>query len=107
MAEKKRELTPEQAANVIENTFAKATFRNEHGDVFTIYSNGEAVLLAGDEINNTVDDKNRVAGKFIPLFNHYFSVWSPDELYKLGKVLRQLHDPKKWAGRKRNENHKP
>lgn len=69
----------------------KAEFVNEHGERFVIHSTGSAVYMSGDEVNMMVDDKNKIVKKYIPLFSPHFSIWSKDELYKLGEALMELH----------------
>ncbi len=58
-----------------------ATFKNKHGEVFKLGSNGITVMMAGDETDNEV----------ISLFNPEFNIWSKEELYKLGKALMEMH----------------
>jgi hypothetical protein len=66
-------------------------FVNEHGEKFVIYSNGINVFMSGDEINAMVDDKDKIAGKYVSLFNPAFSIWSASELYQLGAAIMYLN----------------
>lgn len=66
-----------------------AEFKNEYGEKFVIYSNGVNVLMSGDEINAMIDPKNAPHG-IMSLFNDHFNVWSPAELFQLGKVLQTV-----------------
>ncbi len=75
--------------SLIEN-LPSVSFFNEHIEKFTIHSNGIFVFMSGDEVDAMVDDKNKVEGKYIQLFNSAFSVWSKEELHKLGKALQEL-----------------
>lgn len=68
----------------------KAEFRNEHGELFNLYSNGITVLMSGDEVRAMVDPAKTIEG-YIPLFNSSFNIWSAEELYKLGLALVELH----------------
>lgn len=70
--------------------FLKSTFRNEHGEKFTIYSDGTSVYMSGNEVDMMVDPKNKSEDGVIPLFNPSFNVWSDEELYKLGKALQKV-----------------
>lgn len=67
-----------------------AEFFNEHGERFVIYTNGTLVFMAGDEVDQMVDDKHKIEGKYMPLFNSHFNLWSADELVGLGRVLKTL-----------------
>lgn len=69
----------------------KAEFKNEHGERFILHSSGTAVYMSGDEVNAMVDDKNKIAKLYLPLFSPHFSIWSSEELYKLGQALMELH----------------
>lgn len=64
-------------------------FSNEYGEDFTIYSNGNTVYMEGDEVNAMVDENNKFDG-ILPLFNPAFSIWSVDELWKLGASLQDV-----------------
>jgi hypothetical protein len=64
-------------------------FTNEYGEPFTIYSNGNAVFMSGSEVDMMVDDKDKIDG-ILPLFNPAFSIWSKDELWKLGEALQDV-----------------
>lgn len=66
------------------------TFENEHGEQFSIHSDGSMVFMSGDEVNAMVADENKIADKFIPLFNDHFNIWNSTELSKLGEALQQL-----------------
>jgi hypothetical protein len=75
-----------EVAKEIRDKSTRASFKNEYGEKFTIYSDGNFVLMEGDEVNAMVDPKNVTEG-MISLFNPAFSVWSVDELLKLGQAL--------------------
>ena len=82
-------------------TMPSASFKNEHGEKFTIHSNGLTVWISGDEVNAMVDPKKTVMG-YLPLFTSAFSIWSKEELYLLGKALQELFDapsPSKVGGK--------
>ena len=84
-----KEPTKQEMIKYIDNLPSKS-FTNEHGEVFTIHSDGVLVFMSGDEVNAMVDN-NLKMGKYIPLFNQSFSIWSKGELYKLGEALMELH----------------
>ena len=84
--------TKEDFKKAVEN-LPKYSFENEHGERFHIHSNGITVFMSGDEVNMMVNEEDKVAG-FVPLFNQAFSVWSSEELYKLGEALMELHKEK-------------
>lgn len=65
----------------------RVDFTNEHGERFEMYSNGMTVLMAGDEVRDMVD---RSVDGVIELFNPQFNIWSPSELYLLGKAISEL-----------------
>lgn len=69
----------------------KAEFTNEHGEKFILHSSGTSVFMSGDEVREMVDDKEKIVKTYIPLFNPHFSIWSKEELYKLGQALMELH----------------
>lgn len=71
------------------------TFKNKHGEEFKVYCNGKMAFLGGDEVRAMVQDKHKLAKHIILLFNPHFSVWSQDELYKLGQALMVLNAPPK------------
>ncbi len=80
-----------------DNEFAKlvdemkvASFANEHGEKFNVHYNGVIVFLSGHEVNAMVRDEDKLAGKYLPLFNSHFDVWSADELKKLGQALIEV-----------------
>jgi hypothetical protein len=93
MARSKRTgpLSEDQVRKIIAEMPSKS-FVNEHGEEFTIYSNGISVYMSGSEVDMMVDNKHVFAG-VIPLFNNHFNIWSDDELYKLGVALAELHAP--------------
>lgn len=77
----------------IENVFKNMkteSFKNEYGERFNIHTNGVTVFMSGDEVRAMVKDSDKVAGKYIPLFNKCFDVWSDEELNKLGQALVNL-----------------
>jgi len=76
--------------NKIIKALPSASFTNEYGEEFTVSSNSMVVFISGDEVDMMVDDDKKM-GAYIPLFNNNFSIWSKDELYKLGKALMELH----------------
>lgn len=84
-----KQLTEKQADEVM-STMKTASFTNEHGEKFNIHTNGTFVFMSGDEVNAMVDDKHKIAGKYLPLFNEAFSIWDKEELNALGKALQEL-----------------
>lgn len=66
-----------------------STFVNEHGENFTVYSDGITAILGGDEVDAMVDGKKKLYG-MVCLFNDAFSIWSAEELYKLGDALKDV-----------------
>lgn len=83
--------TTDEAVKYIETKMRTATFKNKHGEKFVIHSDGSNVLMSGDEVNMMVSPGHKFADKYIPLFNSHFGIWSPQELYELGKALQRLH----------------
>ena len=68
-------------------------FQNIHGEKFRIHTNGIYAFMSGDEVNAMVDDKHKFklnGEDMIHLFNPCFSIWSKDELNKLGRTLMDL-----------------
>lgn len=68
----------------------KEEFKNVYGERFIIYSNGVVVYMSGDEVNRTVGKSFKSEDGVINLFNPVFSIWSPEELYKLGIDLQKI-----------------
>ena len=71
-----------------------AEFQNIHGERFYIHTNHVMVFMSGDEVNAMVDDKHKMklnGQDMIHLFNPAFSIWSKDELNKLGRALMDLN----------------
>lgn len=87
-----RELRKEEVIQYIE-TWPSYTFHNEHGEKFTIHSNGIMAFMSGDEVNAMVPPTKKIGG-YIPLFNPDFSIWSKDELRMVGEALIQLNGGK-------------
>lgn len=73
----------------IVKSMPKSEFRNEHGEPFAIYSNGNSVFMSGTEVDMMVDEENKMDG-ILPLFNSSFNYWAKDELYKLGEALKDV-----------------
>lgn len=46
--------------------------------------------MSGSEIDSMVDDKHKICGNYIQLFNDTFSIWSIDELRELGYALVKI-----------------
>lgn len=67
----------------------QVSFLNEHGEKFTLYSNGISVFMEGDEVDMMVDNKNKIEG-IIQLFSPAFNIWSANELVKLGEAIKEL-----------------
>jgi hypothetical protein len=67
-----------------------ASFKNEHGEKFTIHTDGTITFMSGDEVGMMVDSEHKYADKYIPLFSEHFNIWSPKELNKLGKALQEV-----------------
>lgn len=65
-------------------------FENRYGEKFTLRTNGTVVLISGSEVDSMVDDKHKICGKYIQLFNDAFSIWSIDELRELGYALVEI-----------------
>ncbi len=70
--------------------FNTADFKNEHGEEFTIYSNGVMVFISGNEIDAMVDQQYKSQDGILQLFNEWFSIWNPEDLYLLGKALQEV-----------------
>lgn len=79
----------EAAVKEVKKNSPSARFKNEHGEKFVIYSDGVFVLMGGDEVESMVREENKHGG-LINLFNEHFSIWSADELYKLGAALQRV-----------------
>lgn len=77
-----------QAARTV-RTFPHTEFTNEMGERFVIYTNGTTVFMEGDEVEMMVEASQTVDG-LLPLFNKHFTIWSKEELYKLGLALIEL-----------------
>lgn len=71
-------------------TLPVKSFKNEHGEKFNIHLHPMGVLMSGDEVDAMVEDKYKIGGKYIPLFNSHFDVWGKEELNGLGKALQEL-----------------
>lgn len=69
----------------------KVSFKNRHGEVFTIHCDGILTFMSGDEIDAMVEDDVKIADRYIPLFNERFNIWDKEELYKLGQCLMELN----------------
>lgn len=69
-----------KAIREVVKQWPKASFKNEYGEEFRIYSNGTMVVMDGDE----------TGGELIDLFSEHFNIWSKDELYKLGQALQEV-----------------
>lgn len=67
-----------------------ASFENKHGEKFTIHTDGVLVFMSGDEVNAMVSSEYKIADKYLQLFNDPFTVWSAEELNKLGKALQEV-----------------
>ncbi len=67
-----------------------STFKNEHGEIFKVHFDGVFCLLSGDEISAMIDDDELMAGKYIPLFNQSFNIYSTNELILLGNALIEV-----------------
>lgn len=65
-------------------------FENRYGEKFTLRTNGTVVLMSGSEVDSMVDDKHKICGKYIQLFNDAFSIWSIGELRELGYALIKI-----------------
>lgn len=75
------------------DNMSSTEFKNIHGEVFKLYSNGITILMGGDEVNAMVDDKHKTNG-VIPLFNSKFNIWSAAELFELGACIQYLAEEK-------------
>lgn len=71
-------------------TLPVKSFKNEHNERFNIHLHPIGILMSGDEVDMMVEDKYKIGGKYIQLFNPHFSVWGTDELNKLGETLQEL-----------------
>lgn len=67
-------------------------FKNEHGEQFNVYCNGTFVFLGGDAVRDLLG-ADKFGDEIIPLFNNIFSIWTREELYKLGEGLMALNKP--------------
>lgn len=67
-----------------------ASFKNKHGEVFTLHATTATVFMSGDEVDAMVDDSMKIDGKYINIFNEEFSVWNIDEIKQLGEALIEV-----------------
>lgn len=65
-------------------------FKNKHGEKFTIHSNGMLTFISGDEVDAMVDPTKTIGG-YLQLFNPSFSIWTKEELLRLGESLIELN----------------
>lgn len=56
-----------------------SSFTNEYGEEFRVYNAGITIYIQGDETDWDI----------INLFTGNFSIWSKDELSKLGKAIAE------------------
>lgn len=73
-------IIPQKELHEMINRLPHQKFVNEHGEAFTVSSNGVQVFIEGDETD----------GEVLDLFNSEFNIWSSEELYKLGIALQGL-----------------
>lgn len=67
-----------------------ATFKNVHGEKFRIHRLGSFDLISGDEISAMVMPQHMIGGKYLPIFNPHFCIYSDDELESLGRAFIKL-----------------
>lgn len=82
-------------AMTIDQTFPIAEFYNKHGELFIIHGGECGVYVSGNEVRKMVPDKYKIGGKYLPLFNEHFNIWSRDELFWLGESLTKLYKQQK------------
>lgn len=70
-------------------SFPTTTFKNKHGEEFTLHTNGSMVFISGSEIEMMVDPDDTIDG-MLPLFSDHLNIWGRNELYKLGEALQKI-----------------
>lgn len=75
-----KKITKKEILNFIRK-LPSTTFKNEFGEEFKIYSSEITVFIKSTETDDQI----------IPLFNENFSIWSREEMYKLGKAIMELN----------------